>query len=313
MRRIPVILVAIFALSAAPAAASTTTVQVGLGGLNFNAQNVTINKGDTVHWNWDGAFHSVTSGAQPPGGNGFFDSQVQNAPHGFDQTFTAPGTYHYFCKVHYASGMVGTVTVTGGADPQPTAAFAASTSTPPAGQSVSFDASASSTHDGDTIDSYTWNFGDGTAPRTTSTPRTTHSFANPGPVNVTLTVTDAGSAVSAPASHMLTVGPGSPGTGGGKKAAISKLKLSRKRFCTRRSPHCRRPGIKISFTLSKAAAVTLTFKRHGRVVRRRKISGKQGRNSLRFKGSGLRQGRYLMTLTPAGGKPLQVNVRVTGG
>ena len=59
--------------------------------------------------------------------------------------------------------------------------------------------------------------------------------------------------------------------------------------------------------------MTLTLKRHGRVVTQRRISGKKGPNSLRFKGSGLRRGRYLLTLTPAGGKPLRVNVRVTGG
>jgi plastocyanin len=305
------ILIATFVLSAAPAGASMTTVQVGLGGLNFNAQNVTINKGDPVHWNWDSSFHSVTSGAQPPSENGFFDSQVQNPPHGFDEAFNAPGTYHYFCKVHYASGMVGTVTVTGGPDPQPSAAFTASTSTPAAGQAVSFNASGSSTHDGDTIDSYTWNFGDGTSPQTTSTPTTTHTFAKPGPVTVTLTITDAGSAVSAPASHALTVGPAAPSAGG--RAVITKLKLSRKRFCTRHSARCRRPGIRISFRLSKASAVTLTLKRHGRVVRRRQISGKKGFNSLRFQGWGLRRGRYQLTLTPAGGKPLRVNVRVTGG
>ena len=43
--------------------------------------------------------------------DGQFDSgDPQTAPAGFDFTFTTPGVYPYFCKVHLA-GMTGTVLV----------------------------------------------------------------------------------------------------------------------------------------------------------------------------------------------------------
>ena len=184
----------------------TTTVEVGQGGDTFTQADVTINPGDTIHWHWDSSPHSVTSGAPPGTPNNQFDSAVQTTPDAtFDQTFNHPGVYHYFCRIHYASGMTGTITVTG-TDPAPTAAFTAPASVT-AGQQVTFDASGSSTSDSDTIQSYTWNFGDGTAPQTTFAPTTTHAFANTGTWNVTLTITDAGSATSAPVARSLTITP----------------------------------------------------------------------------------------------------------
>jgi PKD repeat protein len=90
----------------------------------------------------------------------------------------------------------------------PTAAFAHSPAAPAAGTSVSFDASSSSAgqihrsewshvdescatigSQTDEIDSYRWDFGDGTAPETSAAPTTTHVFADPGTYTVTLTVT----------------------------------------------------------------------------------------------------------------------------
>ncbi len=184
----------------------TTTVEVGQGGDTFTQADVTIDPGETIDWHWDSGPHSVTSGAPPGTPNNQFDSAVQTTSGAtFDQTFNHPGVYHYFCRIHYASGMVGTITVTG-TDPAPTAAFTAPASVT-AGQQVTFDASTSSTSDGDTIQGYTWNFGDGTAPRTTFAPTTTHAFASTGAPNVTLTITDAGSATSAPVAHALDVKP----------------------------------------------------------------------------------------------------------
>jgi plastocyanin len=96
---------------------STVTVRVGPGGADtFSPAAVTINVGDTVHWVWDSDFHSTTSGTCP-GGNctpdGKWDSDIFNAPHTFDVTFTSPGTFPYYCIVHAMGGMTGTVTVAG--------------------------------------------------------------------------------------------------------------------------------------------------------------------------------------------------------
>ena len=303
MRRIVTLLLSMLALPAAPALGATT-VQVGGTGFNYTPQNVTIAPGDAIHWNWAGSNHSVTSGATPPGANGLFDSAVFDTGHMFDFTFNHPGVYHYFCKIHYAEGMVGTITVTG-SDPAPTAAFSVSSDHPATGDTVTFNAAGSSASDGDTIDTYSWDFGDGTGTQTTSSPTITHRFSNPGSATAKLTVTDAGSQTSAPVAHGLLV-TGSPIPKDGSAPAVaSKVHLGHKRFCTRKSSRCRRPGTQIKFSLSKAAVVKLVVKRRGKVLVRRRVQGHAGRNSVRFRGKGLKPGRYVLNLAPAGGMAIK--------
>ncbi|MBC8109178.1 MAG: PEP-CTERM sorting domain-containing protein [Anaerolineae bacterium] len=76
----------------------------------------TINVGDSIHWQWDSGFHSVTSVA------GSAESYNSNTLFGpgptFDHTFAQGGTFTYFCTVHgfdngdgTAGGMFGTITV----------------------------------------------------------------------------------------------------------------------------------------------------------------------------------------------------------
>jgi len=67
------------------------------------------------------------------------------------------------------------------------------TATPLTGRApltVSFDGSGSSDADGDTIASYTFNFGDGSAPVTQSTPKIQHTYNSGGDYPARLTVTD---------------------------------------------------------------------------------------------------------------------------
>ena len=71
----------------------------------------------------------------------------------------------------------------------PTASFTDTADTAVPG-TVDFDASASTPSPGAALQSYAWNFGDGSAPVTTTTPITTHVYATPGSQQVTLTVTD---------------------------------------------------------------------------------------------------------------------------
>ena len=57
-----------FAVVLASAASSTalaqTTHEVDLLGFSFVPQDLTISVGDTVHWQWAGAFHNVISGVE---------------------------------------------------------------------------------------------------------------------------------------------------------------------------------------------------------------------------------------------------------
>ena len=88
--------------------AATKTVQVGPNGaLVFSPSAVTVDAGDTVEWQWGTGFHSTTRRQGPE----MWDSGVVNAPHAFSHAFTQPGKYSYFCSVHQALGMTGTVTV----------------------------------------------------------------------------------------------------------------------------------------------------------------------------------------------------------
>jgi len=71
----------------------------------------------------------------------------------------------------------------------PTASFTYSPSFPIVGETVTFNASSSSPNGGSII-TYSWNFGDGTLPVNTSNPLTTHVYSSVGNYTVTLTVID---------------------------------------------------------------------------------------------------------------------------
>jgi len=105
---------------AAEAGPSTWTVLVGANGTHsFGPSTLAIRAGDTVHWVWQQSGHTVSSGT---GGvaDGLFcspsDGACSNAPTSpagatYDHVFTAPGTYPYYCRLHWDSGMVGSITV----------------------------------------------------------------------------------------------------------------------------------------------------------------------------------------------------------
>lgn len=71
------------------------------------------------------------------------------------------------------------------------------------GESVAFDASASSDLDGNTL-TYTWDAGDGTPPARSTSPRTTHTYARAGNYTVQVTADD-GRGGSCSATAPLTV------------------------------------------------------------------------------------------------------------
>ncbi len=82
----------------------------------FSPRNVTISVGDSVTWRWDGGNpHSVTEGTtlDPSDEPRLFDNPMNSSKSSgtFGYRFVDAGTVNYFCRVHLAMGMTGTVTV----------------------------------------------------------------------------------------------------------------------------------------------------------------------------------------------------------
>jgi plastocyanin len=83
--------------------------------MSFNSSQLTIRLGQTVVWrNDDDEPHTATSGSCPggvcapmPG----WDSGILNPGQSFSHTFTAAGTFPYYCQIHGAM-MQGTINVT---------------------------------------------------------------------------------------------------------------------------------------------------------------------------------------------------------
>jgi len=95
--------------------AAETIVQVGPNLTDtFNPPVVSISVNDSVIWDWQGTFHSSTSGSPPGTADHLWDSGlITSTPHFFTNTFTTAGTFPYFCEYHYFYGMTGEVDVAG--------------------------------------------------------------------------------------------------------------------------------------------------------------------------------------------------------
>jgi plastocyanin len=118
-------------LVSADSARATQNVDVGPA-LAFSPSTVTVLPGETVIWTFQGTPHSTTSNATS--GPEVWDSTIVVVTgQTFSHTFTTPGTYPYYCKVH--SSPTGTtmngVVIVAPATPTPTPSPAVtSTSTP---------------------------------------------------------------------------------------------------------------------------------------------------------------------------------------
>lgn len=110
----------------AGAAEAQTTHDVSLSGFLFTPADITIEVGDTVHWQWVSGTHNVESGVVVSG-VGVFDGNFRSGDPTsvvgttfdvtFDQAFLDAhpmpnNIYPYYCVVHAAVNMVGSITVT---------------------------------------------------------------------------------------------------------------------------------------------------------------------------------------------------------
>jgi plastocyanin len=109
---------ALMLASGGRASAQSKNAEVdGTAALKWEPANVTVPVGGTVTFKISGGPpHPVKSGT-PPAGDSAFDSskcqiaQMSQVGASCKVTFAKAGTYPFFCEVHYASGMTGTITV----------------------------------------------------------------------------------------------------------------------------------------------------------------------------------------------------------
>lgn len=107
-----------------PAAATETPAATfTASGTQFDADGnsatvvdtVVIGAGQTVEWRRVSGFHTVTSGtgSDDPDAGALFDQSLTSTAVPFFYTFTAPGTYPFFCRPHEFFDMKGVVVVLG--------------------------------------------------------------------------------------------------------------------------------------------------------------------------------------------------------
>ncbi len=89
--------------SALPGTAHAAQLEVKIDNFTFGPQKLTAKVGDTVTWtNEDDIPHTVVS-------TGHFRSKALDTADKYSFTFTAPGTFEYFCGLH--PHMQGTIVV----------------------------------------------------------------------------------------------------------------------------------------------------------------------------------------------------------
>jgi plastocyanin len=92
--------------SASASIKSSKQLMVAIDNFKFTPSALSVSVGDTITWvNRDDVPHTATSKDDPAA----FDSKALDTDDKFSFTFTKPGTYKYYCKVH--THMTGSITV----------------------------------------------------------------------------------------------------------------------------------------------------------------------------------------------------------
>jgi len=84
--------------------AETSEVRVAIEDFKFEPEKLNVRPGTKVTWvNKDDEPHSATSSEKPKR----FDSGVLDSEKSFSFTFTEPGSFAYFCKLHpHMTGLI---------------------------------------------------------------------------------------------------------------------------------------------------------------------------------------------------------------
>jgi plastocyanin len=87
-----------------PGRADSAPHAVTIDNFTFNPQRLTVTVGSTITWiNKDDIPHAIASSSA------LFRSKALDTDDNYSFTFTAPGTYQYFCSLH--PHMTGTIVV----------------------------------------------------------------------------------------------------------------------------------------------------------------------------------------------------------
>ncbi len=161
----------------------------------FGAKRVAVKPGESVTWTNPGGPGTVHAhNVDFDDGSFTVPASPVFGPWMATRAFMGAGTYAYHCHEHGAPGgfgMSGVVYVNALGDVPPVAALSISPNPAEIGQSVNFDATASSDADG-TVTKYQWDLdGNGSLETDTgTTPKTSRTYMTAGTINVRVLVTD---------------------------------------------------------------------------------------------------------------------------
>lgn len=79
-------------------------------GLSFNPNEIQVNVGDTIRWEWTGGSHTTTSLDIPEGAE-VWDNPLNSENQFYEYKVLIEGVYSFKCTPHQAMGMTGSFTV----------------------------------------------------------------------------------------------------------------------------------------------------------------------------------------------------------
>jgi len=242
---------------AAPAGAADHPI--AFANYSYNPADETVAVGDTATFSGDFGSHPlVWSGGQ-------FSSTTTGSSRQF--TFTAPGTYAYYCAIHVDTrGMKGVIVVAGNQHPA-NVSFSVTPAAATVGQPVTFTYTGDPDPDG-TLVRWEWDLdGDGSFETASSTPSTTRTYTSAGTITVRMRAIDNGNEPSAVASQALSV------AAAGGASSVDRTAPTATRL--------RLKGLTLTFRSSERATATATLRRRGKTLA--KGTAKAGRTTIHLR------------------------------
>jgi plastocyanin len=265
-----VVLAATLVLAAPAVAADHPVAFGGSNGNAYNPSDITIKAGDTATFSGNFGTHPL-----------HWDSEVfprtnSGPPKQF--AFTQPGTYTYYCEVHYQSdNMRGVVRVVANQHPA-VVSFSVDPAAPRAGQPVSFTYTGSADPDGSLV-SWQWDLdGDGSFETSTPAGTVTKTYASASTVTVRMRAIDDSGEASDVAAQAITIAAAGSGGGGSGSGASGSADTT-----APRATLVKLRGLKLTFRSSERASATATLRARGKTIARGSAKAKSGAIAIRLR------------------------------